>query len=96
MKYSNHYHGMGKHLQIVCDFPVSLAEVIDRVITDTVKLFGTQLEAARQLGITPQTVSRRLNHGRKRLGHLAKNGNHPIGAGGDGTDPLPPGGQELK
>ena len=56
---------MGKRLEIVIEFPTSLAEVNDRIIADTVKLFGTQYEAAQQLGTRPETISRRLNHRRR-------------------------------
>jgi hypothetical protein len=52
--------------------PGSLSEIVDEVIARTVKQAGTQLRAAFYLGVTPQMISGRLNHRRKKLGRLGK------------------------
>ena len=57
---------MEKQLVITIDFPTSLAEVNDRIIAGAVEIFGTQYEAAKQLGTRPETICRRLNHRRRK------------------------------
>jgi hypothetical protein len=59
---------MKEKLEISCEYPVSLADVMDGIIAQTVDKFGTQLKAAWALGITPQMISRRMNRQRRKLG----------------------------
>jgi len=94
MKYSYHVAAMNDWLEIRCPIQTSLADIEDMIVSQVVEKCGTQLKAAYALGITPETISRRLNRHRKKLGRLANSNDHETGAGDHASDPLPPGGRE--
>lgn len=57
---------MKERLEISYEYPVSLSDVLDSIIVQTVEKFGSQVAAAAALGVTPEMVSRRLNRKRKK------------------------------
>lgn len=50
-----------KELKLTIELPCPLPEIKDRIIFESVKIWGTQKLAAANLGISEATVSRRLN-----------------------------------
>jgi|GEM_PF-1126321 hypothetical protein len=66
MKYSNARAELRAEMMTLA-LPVNTpaSEVLDRWIMAVVARVGTQLEASRHLGLTPATISRRLNHRRQ-------------------------------
>lgn len=55
-----------KTLRLSITLPMPLEDIIGFIIFKTVELFGSQKEAALNLGICEATVSRRLNRRRRR------------------------------
>ena len=80
---------MRDRLQIDCPLPTPLHDIVDMIIAQTVEKCGTQLKAAFALGITPEMISRRLNHRRRKLGHPAGFTGLPTGVGAHASDLLP-------
>jgi len=64
----------GEHIELNLPMDTPLEEVMDAWITAVVGRTGTQLRAAFNLHITPETISRRLNRHRKRLGRQQNQG----------------------
>lgn len=67
MKYSYYGGSMKERLELSVEYPVSLPDVLDAIVVQTIDKFGTQLKAAWALNVTPQMISRRLNRQRKKL-----------------------------
>jgi hypothetical protein len=57
---------MSGRVVIDCELPVNLAELMDQIIAQVVEKTGSQFKAAIDLGIRPETISRRLSHRRRK------------------------------
>jgi predicted transcriptional regulator len=55
-----------KRLRYRVELPKSLREIREEIVCQTVRLFGTQKLAAKNLGISEATVSHMLNRKRTR------------------------------
>jgi hypothetical protein len=67
MNHSNNERVREIRFEIAITLPGSLNEIVDEIISKTIEHTETQLRAAMYLGVTPATISNRLNHHRKRL-----------------------------